>query len=116
MHELSIATEVIAIAEQEGSKRNLHNISEIGIRLGAFSGVDPEALSFCFEAATMDTSLANTKLNIEWIPVKAECLSCKKDFEPEDYIFDCPYCKSNETEIVEGDDLRLQYLIGEWRS
>ena len=111
MHELSIALEIITIVEDEIVKRNLDGIAEVNISLGALSGVDPEALSFSFEAETIDTPLAETRLVIQQIPVKGICRSCKKDFSVDDFIFLCPYCDSVDINITQGNELDINYLV-----
>lgn len=113
MHELRVATEIIAIVEKEMSDRHLNKIEEVGIRLGALSGVDSESLSFGFEAATIDTPLAGTRLRIEYIPVQGNCRSCAKCFEVEEFIFICPYCASTDIEIARGEELDITYLMAE---
>jgi hydrogenase nickel incorporation protein HypA/HybF len=111
MHELGIALEIINIVREESSKRNLHELQEIGIRLGSLSGVDPEALSFSFEAATWDTPLASAKLRIEQIPVGGECRSCGKKLQLDDFVFMCPHCDSTDIDITQGEELDLAYLV-----
>ncbi len=111
MHELGIALEIINIVREESSKRNLNRLQEIGIRLGSLSGVDPEALSFSFEAATLDTLLASAKLIIEQIPVRGKCRSCGKELQVDDFVFMCPHCDSVDIDITQGQELDLAYLV-----
>lgn len=113
MHELSLAIEIITIVQDEMSKRHLNEVKAVGIRLGALSGVDPEALTFGFETATIDTPQSGAKLIIERIPVQGRCRSCKKDFQVEEFIFMCPYCCSTDMEITQGEELDVAYLVGE---
>lgn len=113
MHELYIATEIISIIQEEMAKRHLNRIKEVGIRLGALSGVDPEALAFSFEAATIDTPQSGSRLVIEHIPVCGRCRSCKKDFRVKEFIFMCPSCCSTDIEVTQGEELDLAYLAGE---
>ncbi len=113
MHELSIATEIISIAEREMIDHHLGSLEEIGVVLGALSGVDPEALAFSFEAATKDTALANTRLHIERVAVEAHCRACNRDAEVEQFIFICPHCGSRDLDITRGQELDIAYVRGE---
>lgn len=113
MHELSIAMEIITIVQEEIVKRNLNGVKEVNVRLGALTGVDPEALSFGFESATIDSPLADTKLVIEQIPVKGKCRSCGKDIHVDDFVFLCPYCDSTNIDITQGEELNIEYLVEE---
>lgn len=111
MHELGIALEIIDIVQEESSRRNLNELEKIGIRLGFLAGVDPEALSFSFEAATLDTPLAGTTLVIEQIPVRGECRSCREKVEVDDFVFMCPHCDSADIDITQGEELDVAYLV-----
>ena len=50
MHEMSIATSVLEAVEAEAEKHAGAKVTKIGLRIGEWSGVDPDALRFCFEA------------------------------------------------------------------
>ncbi len=50
MHEMSIAMEVCRIAEDQVGLAAMPRIREIGLTVGARSGVEPESLRFCLEA------------------------------------------------------------------
>ena len=113
MHELSIAREIITIVQEEMVKRDLNGVKEVSVRLGALTGVDPEALSFSFESATLDSPLSETKLVIEQIPVKGKCRSCGKDFQIDDFVFLCPYCDSIDIDVMQGEELNVEYLVEE---
>lgn len=113
MHELSVAAEIITSVEQVISSRKLKNISAVGLRLGALSGIDPDALSFGFQAGTIDTPLGGMTLNIEWLPVKGRCRLCRKDFEVKENIYACPYCACGDLEITQGEELEITHLVME---
>jgi hydrogenase nickel incorporation protein HypA/HybF len=110
MHELSIALEIISIVEKEIDRRKLGRIDSIKLRVGALAGVDPEALSFGFEAASADTSLAGTTLDIDWVEVQGRCLNCGEEFAIDDYAFLCPRCDSPEVEITRGQELDIMHI------
>lgn len=113
MHELRIAQAVIDIVEYETTRRQLKTVTAVGVRVGALSGVHPDALSFSFEAATVDTSLAEAKLVIEQLAAKGHCQSCGNEFEIEEFVFLCPSCGSREVDVLQGEELDVAYLIGE---
>jgi len=113
MHELQIATEIIDIARREMIDHQLGSLEEIGVVLGALSGVDPEALAFSFEAATKDTALAEVRLNIEQVAVEARCNACNREAEVEKFVFICPHCGSRDLNITRGQELDIAYVRGE---
>jgi hydrogenase nickel incorporation protein HypA/HybF len=113
MHELRIAQAVIDIVESEITRRRLKKITAVGVRVGALSGVHPDALSFSFEAATMETPLAGAKLVLEYLPAKAKCRTCGRPFEVEEFVFLCSSCGSGDVEVTQGEELDVVYLVGE---
>lgn len=113
MHELSIAKEIIAIVTAEAEKKQLGRVTEIHLRIGALSGVDPEALSFGFEAATLETPLAGARLAIQAVPVHAVCRACGRQFDVEDLVFLCPGCGSVDVEVTQGQEMQIDHLVVE---
>ncbi|HDL04019.1 MAG TPA: hydrogenase maturation nickel metallochaperone HypA [candidate division Zixibacteria bacterium] len=111
MHELRVATEIMEIVRQEMIRRKLTGIKEVGVRLGALSGFDAEALAFSFEAAVVDTALDGARLKIEQVPVKGKCRSCGRDFEVNEFVFICPHCGSGEMDMTQGEELDITYLV-----
>lgn len=111
MHELSVAHEIISIIKEEIDKYNLKGVKEVKVRVGALSGVSPDALSFGFEAAIMDSPLSGIKLLIEEIRVRARCRACGRIVRVDDFIFLCPYCDSRELKIIKGEELNVAYLV-----
>ena len=110
MHELSIATSIVDTVLQEIQRKNLPPVQTIAVRIGALSSVDPEALRFGFESIIADTPLAQTKLEIEQVPVEGKCRACNQEFAVEDFIFACPSCQSGQIEVTAGEELEIAYL------
>jgi len=110
MHELSIAKSIVDLVLLEIEQRNLPQVQTIVLRVGALSGVVPEALQFSFEVIIKDTPLANTKLKIEEIPIQGKCEICGNEFTVESFVFACPICHSGQTEVTHGEELDIAYL------
>jgi Zn finger protein HypA/HybF involved in hydrogenase expression len=63
MHEFSLATEVIKIAESEAVKNKALSVSEITIEVGSFSGVETEAFESALRLLSEGSILEKTRLN-----------------------------------------------------
>ncbi len=113
MHELSIATSIFDIVIAEMKSRGLTAVSQVGIRVGALTNVDPEALKFGFETIVDGTPLNGSTLEIENVPIKAHCRKCGSDFTADDFIFICPNCESGDNEVLQGQELDIVYIEGE---
>lgn len=113
MHELGIAKDIVERVEQVILEQKWRTASEVSLRLGSLSGVDPEALKFGFEAIVAETPLTSCRLSIELVPARAQCRACATGFEVEDLLFECPNCRSREVDSVDGMHLELVSIAGE---
>jgi hydrogenase nickel incorporation protein HypA/HybF len=110
MHELSIANSILEAARAEASRRPGVRLLKIGVRVGELAGVEPEALSFCFEALVRGTDLEPLALEIETRPRRQRCPECGRTFRVLDYNIRCPDCGKAETTCVGGNELEMVYL------
>jgi hydrogenase nickel incorporation protein HypA/HybF len=110
MHELSIAIDIIEIAEENAKKANASVINEIELEIGTQAGVVREALDFAIESAKIDTMLEKAKWVIHEIPAMARCTSCGYEFEANDLFTPCPKCANPFSDIFQGKELRVKSL------
>lgn len=107
MHELSIAQGIIEVCEQHAKGRRVNSVS---VQIGSLSGVVPEALEFCYEAAVSGTLLEGSRLAIERIAATAFCPCCGAVSEIERFTDSCPCCGSFPLEIRSGEEMRVKEL------
>ena len=110
MHELGIATNILDAVRAEAARRNGARVVKAGLRLGEFSGVDPESLSFCFESLVKGSDLEPLALEIEQVPLRNRCTHCDHEFNVVNYEITCPHCGALETRRTGEDELELAYL------
>ena len=110
MHELGIATSILQAAREEARRRPGAHLRAIRVRVGELSGVNADALSFCFEAVARDGKLGQVKLEIESCPRRQHCPRCDQTFAVVEYDLKCPRCGTPETEFAGGDELELASL------
>ncbi|MCG3191392.1 MAG: hydrogenase maturation nickel metallochaperone HypA [Thermoanaerobaculia bacterium] len=76
MHEVGIATEIYrmsrAIAEEHGGGP----LEDVFVRVGELTAVEPDLLEFAWQALTMETPDARSKLHVEYCPAVQMCQSC----------------------------------------
>ena len=65
----------------------------IRLRIGAISGVVPDALEFAFQSLVPGTLAEGAQLVIEEVPVRFWCPTCKSQFQSEDILAECPECR-----------------------
>lgn len=110
MHEMGIANSILNGVEAELRRHPGSRAVKVGVRIGELAGVDPDALSFAFEALTMETAFAALKIDIEYVAPRSRCRECEREFEVRNYELFCPACGSLNTERISGDELEFRYL------
>jgi hydrogenase nickel incorporation protein HypA/HybF len=110
MHELSIAESIVEAVRQHEAVRGGRRVARIGVRVGETSGVNAEALAFCFDIAIRGTFLEGAALDLDRVPVVFRCESCGHEFEPVEFDPRCPRCGDERGRLVGGDELALAYL------
>ncbi|UOB17106.1 hydrogenase maturation nickel metallochaperone HypA [Abyssalbus ytuae] len=110
MHELSIVTSIIKIAEEELAKTNAAYIEEIELEIGDLSGIETDALNFVWPAAVKNTALEKASKKINIIKAEAKCTECDRVFEIENIYDPCPGCHSIQKTILRGRELKIKSL------
>jgi hydrogenase nickel incorporation protein HypA/HybF len=107
MHELSIASAVVATAERHAQGRR---VTAVSVRAGSLRQVVPESLDFYFEIVARGTSCDGARLEIEVVPARLRCESCGHQWVPETPGFRCESCGHAKVEVVAGDELEVESI------
>lgn len=110
MHEVGIASSILDTVDAEARRRTESKIIAVGLRIGALSNIDKEALNFAFDALTRNSPMQDLKIEIEWCQRRQKCLGCCEEFEVKDYQLDCPKCGDAATTCISGTELDIAYL------
>jgi hydrogenase nickel incorporation protein HypA/HybF len=110
MHELSIMQSALSMALEQARQAGASRVHEIRLRIGALSGVVPEALEFAFEALTPGTLAEGAQLAIEHVPARFWCADCAREFVSDDLLAECPDCHALSREIRSGRELEVASL------
>lgn len=95
MHEMSIAQNILEIAQKEAAEKGCNHILRIRVEYGPLSGLMPEALAFCMEALCRGTPNEGLHLELVKIPFTMRCLICNTVFtghSRESMWEPCPAC------------------------
>jgi len=110
MHELSVAQSIIEIIQQHVPASDLTRVAAVRLKIGAASGVVPESLEFSFQAIIADSLLDHAKLEIETIPFRIHCNTCKTTTEDNSGIVLCSSCGSTDTKIISGLEMQINEI------
>jgi hydrogenase nickel incorporation protein HypA/HybF len=107
MHELSIMESALNMALEKAQQAGAKRIIVLRLRIGALSGVVPDALRFAFESLAPGTPAAGAELAIEEVPARFWCADCAREFESETMFADCPGCHAPSAELRAGREMEL---------
>lgn len=110
MHELSIASGIVDLVEEEVAKAKAVKVNHVEIDIGTLSGVEIHALEFAWEAVTKDTMLEGAELLVNNIEARAKCEECGHRFQLDTFFSPCPECHSFRQDIYQGKELRVKSI------
>ena len=108
MHEMGIAQQLVNIA-LDSIPKDIKNpkVEVINLKIGKLASVVEQSLTFCFEIITKDTPLENARLEIDSVPVNVHCKSCDQSWEVTGPVFQCPFCKDGDVEMISGREIEI---------
>jgi hydrogenase nickel incorporation protein HypA/HybF len=110
MHELSIMQSALDLACEQARQAGASRVYVVRLRIGAMSGVVPDALEFAFEVLTPGTPAEGARLAIENVPATYWCATCQREFESDDMLSECPGCRKPSGDLRRGRELELAAL------
>jgi len=113
MHELSLAMEVIELAQREAGKNGVSSVGEVVIEVGDLSGVEAEAFQSALEMLVRDTLLERAMISVIRTPGHGRCNACNLEFEMKSRMDTCRECGCFPSEISGGEEFRLVSITGE---
>ena len=113
MHELSIALSILDMVALEAIKKRANEVREIELEVGLLSGVDIPALEFSLQAARRFSPFERAQVRIVEVAPLSRCRLCGRNFLPAKETDNCPFCRSVDTELLQGRELRLKSILAD---
>ncbi len=110
MHELAITQSMLDLVLGEAEKAEAKSVAKINLVIGEMTGVVDRAVQFYFDFLSKGTTAQGAALSFRVIPTTARCRQCGKDFELGEFNWTCPYCQSNNMEIIAGKELFVESI------
>jgi hydrogenase nickel insertion protein HypA len=108
MHELLLAQRIIDIVEQVMDDKGIEKVLVIRIASEKMSLLSPSSLQTSFAALTENTKLADTVLDIKFMPLVNHCPSCNQVFASEEIITNCIYCGWENPMPIWGRSVKIE--------
>lgn len=100
----------LGLALDQARQAGARQVLVIRLRIGALSGVAPDALQFAFEALAPGTLAEKAELAIEPVPARFWCAACGLKFVSDNLFAECPGCHRPTGELRAGRELELASL------
>ncbi len=113
MHEMSIAEGILQIVEDAATQQGFKRVTEVRLEIGALSGVEIEALTFCLDVVLKNGIAEGARIELEKVPGTGYCLGCGETV-PVLALYDaCPKCGSYQVQATGGTEMRVKDLLVE---
>ena len=111
MHELGTVFYVIKEVEKLCEENGLTMVGSVTLQIGEVSGIIPSYIVDCWNWAVKETKyLKGTELKVEKIDAITYCTSCGKTYPTMQYAKICPYCKSEDTYLLQGNEYTIKEI------
>lgn len=110
MHEMSLAEGVLQLIEDAARDQGFTAVRTVWVEIGQLSGVEPDAMAFCFDAVSRGTLLEGARLEIVHVPGSGHCYECGWDTELQAVYDACTHCGAVPVHITGGTEMRVKEL------
>jgi hydrogenase nickel incorporation protein HypA/HybF len=110
MHEMSLAEGVLQLIEDAARQQGFSRVTAVWLEIGQLSGVEVEAMRFCFDAVTRDSVADGARLEIVETPGSGWCMVCAKTVPMREVFGECPECGSHQMQVGAGTEMRVKEL------
>ena len=110
MHEMSLCEGILQILDDNAKSQGFERVKTVWLEVGGLSGVDLDALRFCFDAVTRGSLADNAKLEVIQVPGAAWCMKCSKQVRVDKRFDACPDCGSFQLQVIGGEEMKIKEL------
>jgi len=110
MHELGLTKELVDIVALKAAEAGATRILSLKLAIGALSGVEADAVEFCFTVVSKGTPAEGARLEIDRIPLTLKCRACGVTAPTEDIFTVCARCGSTDVSIAAGHEFTIKSM------
>ena len=111
MHELGTVIYVIKEVEKICKENDLHVVGSVTLEIGEVSGIIPEFIVDCWNWAREKSEIMkNAELKVENLEAVTYCEDCQKTYSTLKYKKICPYCGSEHTYLLTGNEYNIKEI------
>lgn len=114
MHELGIVMHVAKVLDEAAEENHITKIGSVTLEVGEVSGIMLDYFEDCWDYFKVKRPiLKESILKIETIPAKTFCEDCKQIYPTVQYGKICPYCQSEHTYLLQGNECNIKEIEAE---
>lgn len=114
MHEVGVVFHIADMVGDVAKENNATKIGKVVLRVGEVSTIVNDQLIDCWNwNANRSDLLKGCELEVETIPAVTYCEDCKKEYPTVRFGKICPYCKSEHTYLVRGNEVEIKEILAE---
>ena len=110
MHEMSLTEGVLQILQDNAQSHGYDRVKTVWLEIGELSGVEVEAMRFCFDVVMLGTLADGARLEIIHVPGQAWCTQCNKSVTVQQRFDPCPDCGGYPLQITDGEQMLIKEL------
>jgi hydrogenase nickel incorporation protein HypA/HybF len=100
--------------EETAEEEHLNKIGSVTLEVGEVSGIMTDLFEDCWNYFSAKKELlSGSKLKLITLPAVTFCESCKQEYETVKYGRTCPYCHSEYTYLVQGNECTIKEIEAE---
>lgn len=112
MHELGVVFHCIKEVNRIAAENNIKKVNSVVVEIGEVSTVIPHLFEDCWNwAVKKETVLKDAAVRIEKIDAVTHCENCGENYPTVEYGKTCPYCKSENTYLLTGNEIIIKQII-----
>ena len=110
MHEMALAEGVLQLIEDAARQQEFSKVTAVWLEIGQLSGVEVEAMTFCFDAVMRDSIADGARLEIIALPGTGWCMECSIAVPMAEVFGECPRCGCHQMQVTGGTEMRVKEL------
>ena len=114
MHEMGIILHLARTLDETAVEEKLSRIESVTLQIGEVSGIMTDLFTDCWNYFRQrHPLLEDCELVLETVPAVTWCDHCKRTYETVKYGRKCPWCHSEETWLLHGNECIIKEIVAE---
>ena len=110
MHELALTQSILHIVEEAVKGHQVQRVKEVRLKIGDYSGVVTESLTYYFGLLSRDTAAQDAVLKLEKLPILMTCRDCGWSGEINKHHIECPRCRGINLRLDQGREFYVESI------